>query len=46
MDIPHSKSETYAEFIISEFEKEIQKKLVTVDPTLKNSQSVDADMLF
>ncbi len=46
MNIQHSKSETYAEFIISEFEKEIQKKLLTVDPNLKNSQSIDADMLF
>lgn len=46
VNIQHSKSETYAEFIISEFEKEIQKKLLIVDPNLKNSQSIDADMLF
>lgn len=46
VDIPHLKSETYSEFIISEFEKEIKKKLLSSDIDLKLSQNVQVDMLF
>lgn len=46
VDIPYVKSETYAEFIIWEFEKEIRKKLLSSDIELKLSQTISVDSLF
>ncbi len=46
VEIPYNKADTYAEFIVWEFEKEVLKKLETSDAELKTSQSVDPNMLF
>lgn len=46
VDIPYNKADTYGEFIVWEFEKEIVRKLETSDVDLKNSQKVDPNMLF
>lgn len=46
VSIEGKKAETYAEFIISEYEKSVRKSLATADIELRLESTIDANSLF